>query len=210
MKYTLIPSLIARTQTELETRLNKIKPLRPRIIQLDVMDGQFVPHTSLAFEFTLPAKIAFEAHLMMNEPHGWLIKNHKKIESALIHYESKAHIHDFIALARKYKKKIGIAINPETPAEDIAQYMPHIDKVLIMTVHPGKYGAPFIPATLAKIDRLKEMHPKLQIQVDGGITPKTLFACAEAGAHQFVIGSYLQQAKNVKQAWKELAKIIES
>lgn len=172
------------------------------------MDGQFVPSTSLEFDFKVPPKLKIEAHLMVQEPAGWIVKNHTKVNTIIVHYESKAHIHNIIKLARKYKKKIGIALNPTTPCEDIAQYIPRIDNVLIMTVTPGKYGSPFIPAMLPKIDRLKEMHPRLRIQVDGGITPKTLFSCAEAGAHEFVVGSYLQRAKDVSSAWKELQKAL--
>lgn len=206
MKYTLIPSIIARSQTEMEKRLKKISVLKPKEIHLDIMDGLFVKRTSLEFDISLPKSTKYEAHLMIRDPLGWFVKNHRVISSVIIHYESKAHIHDFIKLAKKYKKSFGIAINPETPSEDIAQYLGLINNVLIMTVHPGKYGSPFLPSVLNKIKYLRRLNKKVNIEVDGGITPETLRLCRRAGANRFVIGSFLQNAKNVKKAQGELTR----
>ena len=114
MNYNIIPSIIARSQAELETRLKKILALKPKQVHLDIMDGLFVKRTSLEFDISLPKSTAYEAHLMMRDPHGWFVKNRVSISSAIIHYESKAHIHDFIKLAKKYKKSFGIALNPES------------------------------------------------------------------------------------------------
>ena len=208
MKSQLIPSIIARSQAELETRLKRISTLKPEQAHLDIMDGLFVKRTSLEFDLSLPKSMKYEAHLMMRDPLGWFVKNHRIISSVIIHYESKAHIHDFIKLAKKYKKSIGIAINPETPSEDIAQYLGLIKNVLVMTVHPGKYGSPFLPSVLNKIKYLRELNKKINIEVDGGITPETMRLCKRAGANQFVVGSFLQNAKNVKHAWHALEQAI--
>lgn len=204
MNYVIIPSIIASSQVELDTRLKKILPLRPKLVQIDVMDGQFVPHTSLEFNLKLPRNRKIEAHLMMNNPKTWFLKHKKQVDSVIVPYESKIHIHDFIAQAKKNRKKIGIAINPETNAEDIIQYLKHINKVLVMTVHPGSYGSPFLPITLDKIKHLRGLAPKMDIEVDGGINPETLAKCKTAGANQFVVGSHLQNAKDVIPVWKEL------
>ena len=193
MNYHIIPSIIARSQAELETRLKKILALKPKQVHLDIMDGLFVKRTSLEFDISLPKSTAYEAHLMMRDPHGWFVKNRVSISSAIIHYESKAHIHDFIKLAKKYKKSFGIALNPETPSEDIAQYLGLIDNILVMTVHPGKYGSPFLPSVLNKIKRIRELNKKINIEVDGGITPENLRLCKRAGANQFLSSSYLQK-----------------
>src|SRR3989338_1176197 len=197
MNYHIIPSIIARSQAELETRLKKISLLKPKQVHLDIMDGLFVKRTSLEFDISLPKSTKYEAHLMMRDPHGWFIKNHRVIISVIIHYESKAHIHDFIKLAKKYKKSFGIALNPETPSEDIAQYLSLIENVLLMAVHPGKYGSPFLSSVLNKIKRIRELNKKIDIEVDGGITPETLRLCRCAGANQFVAGSFLQDRKSV-------------
>lgn len=200
MKETLIPSIIARSQEELVARIKKIAHLEHTQLHLDVMDGAFVKRTSLEFPFIVPSELVCEAHLMVRNPHGWLVKNHAEIDSFIIHYESETHLHECIKLAKKFKKKIGLALNPETDDEDVAQYLKLIDRVLVMTVHPGKYGSPFLPEMLEKIKHIRKRAPNLDIEVDGGITPKTIVACRDAGANQFVIGSYLQDAKDVGQA----------
>lgn len=204
MKYTLIPAIIAHSQDELDKRITKINPLKPSSIQLDVMDGTFVPHTSFEFDFNVPKKYKSEAHLMIRDPHAWMLAHAHKVNQLLVHYESKAHLHDILKSARVLKKKIGIALNPETPVESLVQYIPYIDKILIMTVTPGAYGSRFLPKTLEKIKEIRTHNKKIDIEVDGGITPVTLAQCKKAGANQFVVGSYLQNARDIKKAWKEL------
>ncbi|MEK6858550.1 MAG: ribulose-phosphate 3-epimerase [Nanoarchaeota archaeon] len=203
MKWAITPSIIARSQAELEERIHKLNPLKPLHLHLDIMDGTFVKRTSLEFSFIVPPPYTSEAHLMVRNPKGWLVKNHAQIDSFIVHYESETHLHECIKLAKHYKKKIGVALNPETNNEDVTQYLKLIDKVLIMTVHPGKYGSPFLPEMLEKIKHIRKLAPKLNIEVDGGITPETIKACRDAGANQFVIGSFLQNAKNVKDAWNK-------
>ena len=173
-------------------------------MHLDVMDGTFVKRTSLGFPFIVPKSYACEAHLMVRNPKGWLVKNHTQIDSFIVHYESETHLHECIKLAKHYKKKIGVALNPETDDEDSTQYLKLIDKVLIMTVHPGKYGSPFLPEMLEKIQHIRKLAPKLDIEVDGGVTPETLKLCKRVGANQFVVGSYLQNASDIKVAWNKL------
>ena len=124
------------------------------------MDGEFVEHTSIEFDFKLPRGVKAEAHLMLTSPTPWLIHNHKKISCVIAHYKSETHMHDFIKLAKKYKLKVGVAINPEVPAEAITQYLKLIDKVHIMTVRPGNYGSPFLPETLNKIKNLRQLNTK--------------------------------------------------
>lgn len=208
-KYDINPSVIATSQEELDERLARLKPVKPKIIQLDVMDGSFVKNTSLEFEVELP-KASYEAHLMVSNPHAWITKNSSFASSIIIHYESKIHLEEVISELKRKRKKIGIAINPNTPVEDIVQYIPHVNKVLVMTVNPGQYGSKFLPAMLKKIRELRERYPTLDIQVDGGITPETLTRCRDAGANQFVVGSYLQKAPDVRKAWASLQKAMKS
>jgi ribulose-phosphate 3-epimerase len=202
----IIPSLIANSQQELDTRLKKILPLKPEWVQLDIMDGSFVSQFSLDFDFELPKKIKYEAHLMVRNPEPWFAHAHKKINSVIVHYESQVHLAEFIAQAKGNKRKIGIALKPETDVDNILPYLHWIDKVLVMTVNPGKYGAPFLPKTIEKIKQLAKDKHKITIQVDGGINPKTIAQCANAGATEFIVGSYLQKSSDVKKSYRELVK----
>lgn len=204
MKLELVPSLIASSQAELDSRYARIHKLASTV-QLDVMDGLFVPHTSLQFPFALKAK-DYEAHLMVQDPFAWIHEHNA--DSFIIHYESKVHLHELIKLIRKKKSSVGLAINPKTPVESVSQYLDHIDMVLVMTVQPGAYGGRFLKQTLNKVAFLREKSPGLAIEVDGGITPETLPICKKAGANRFVVGSYLQKAKSVSEAWKKLQNMI--
>ena len=77
-----------------------------------------------------------------------------------------------------------------------------------MTVNPGFYGSPFIPEIVNKISKLREISPNINIEVDGGITDKTINIVDEAGANMFVSGSYIIKSKNIKQAFNSLNKIV--
>jgi ribulose-phosphate 3-epimerase len=106
-------------------------------------------------------------------------------------------------------KRVGFVLNPETPVQKIEKYLAEIDQVLIMTVNPGFYGSPFLPEMLDKISELRKMKPDLDIEVDGGITPKTIRNVYEAGANMFVSGSYIVKSENVKESINNLKRMIE-
>ncbi len=86
--------------------------------------------------------------------------------------------------------------------------MDQLDQVLIMTVDPGFYGSPFLPEVVKKISELREIAPFLNIEVDGGITNKTIEIVDEAGANMFVSGSYIVQSDNVEKSIQSLKKIL--
>ena len=211
MKTEIIPAIIAKNQDELNAAINKVKDFA-EVIQLDFMYGKFVDNHSIDFDFSLPdSKCAFEAHLMIKNPLGWIKKNYSKVDTILIHFESyddKNEILKAILLAKEKKKKAGIVINPETKVEDIKKYLEMIDQILVMTVNPGFYGSPFLEETLKKCEEIRRLAPKIQIEVDGGITDLTIRKAAKAGANLFVSGSYILKAENPKAAFLNLKNLI--
>lgn len=192
----IIPSIIASSQEELDERA---RALRGCFFHLDVMDGAFVPNRSLLFDFSFREKS--EAHLMVKKPCEWIEKNAGKVDIIIIHAESddagKA-----IKMVKAAGKKVGIAFNPGTPP--VKEYTKGIDKIVVMTVHPGAYGARFLPEMLDKIKQLRKMYHGIIIEADGGISPETLKTLRKAGADTFVVGSYLQNDANPAKAKKEL------
>jgi len=207
MRKAIIPSIIAKSQKELNNRINNVKK-HVSLIQLDVMDGKFVPNNSLCFNFKLPrTKAKFEAHLMVKNPEKWIKKNYRKVETIIIHYESN-NLEESLTLAKKLKKKIGIALNPRTKIEKIIPYLNKIDQVLILTVIPGFYGSKFLPNNLAKVRKLRKLKPRLKIEVDGGISPKTIKAVDKAGANLFISGSYTVDSENPAKALKTLKSLL--
>jgi ribulose-phosphate 3-epimerase len=208
MKKFILPSLIATDPDQLKERFDKVKDIA-ELFQLDVMDGKFVANTSLDFKIELnedPSR--FEAHLMMLHPKKWIEENCDKANIFLFHYERCKNIDEILQLGGN-DKKIGIAINPETPLSEIEDYLDKLDQVLIMTVHPGAYGAEFLPEMLEKVRELREKRPKLDIEVDGGITFDTLKLAHEAGANKFVSGSYLMKAENTEERYRKMIEYLE-
>lgn len=209
-KKKIIPALIAKTQEELDVLLSKVINI-VEIAQLDIMDEKFVPNTSLFFDFELPeTSCIFEAHLMIEKPEVWIRNNWQKVDTILVHYESCNNPRDIISDVKNKGKKIGFVLNPETPIEKLSSFIDDIDQVLIMTVNPGFYGSPFLPEMLDKIRELRNLKPDLDIEVDGGITDKTIDLVDEAGANMFVSGSYIMKSKNVEDSINNLKKRLSS
>lgn len=206
MKKVIIPAVIAKTQPELDVIFSRIKD-SARLLQLDVMDNIFVPNASLDFDFRLPqGKYRFEAHLMIENPEEWVGEYWKKVDTIIAHFEAVKNPEGIIESIKKKDRKIGFALNPETDVVQIRDYLSQIDQVLVMTVHPGFYGSPFLPETMDKIRKLRELKPSLDIEVDGGITADTIDEVNKAGANMFVSGSYLIKSENIR----ERIEILES
>ena len=205
----IIPAIIAKSQTELDELLLKIVDI-VEIAQLDVMDQKFVPNSSLFFDFKLPkTSCFFEAHLMIENPENWIEKNWKKVDTILVHYESCSNPKNIITDVKNKGKKVGFVLNPETPIEKISSFIDDIAQVLIMTVNPGFYGSPFLTEMLEKIKELRNLKPNIDIEVDGGITDKTIDLVDKAGANLFVSGSYIMKSDNVSNSINILKKMLE-
>lgn len=203
----IIPAIIAKDQEELSKRIERLKGLFDTL-QLDVMDGKFVPNHSLDFKFHVPKTYKYEAHLMVSDPKRWINENWKIADIVLVHMESLKDPEHIIKLVKSKGIKIGIVLNPETPAEKIKPYLNELNQVLIMTVDPGFYGSEFLPETLEKVKELRKLKPNLDIEVDGSITADTIKSANDAGANLFVSGSYLQKSRNIKETVLELKKEI--
>ena len=208
MKKMIIPAIIGKNQTELNDRLSRVLDFVD-LVQLDVMDNKFVPNQSLNFDFKLPeSNCSYEAHLMIDDPKNWIEKYIHKVDMALIHYESCKNPIELIDLVRNSNKKVGFVLNPETPVSGLSEFINEIDQVLIMTVEPGFYGSPFLPDMLEKISELRKIKPSLDIEVDGGITDKTIGLVDKAGANLFVSGSFIVKSDNVRGAINILKRIV--
>lgn len=216
----IIPSIIASSQKELENRFKKVSSLSDTF-HLDIMDGKFVENKSLNFSFKIPKNSfltsifthkKFEAHLMVKNPEKWINNNAKKVDTIIFHAEplKEKQIKELIKELKEKKKKVGIALNPETQIKKVEPFLHTIDKILILSVHPGKYGAKFLPKTLDKIRKLRKIKPNLNVEIDGGIDDKTINSAKKAGANLFVVGSDLQESENPKKTMKELKNAMEN
>ena len=167
-------------------------------IQLDVMDGVFVPNLSFGIPIVKAARRAttlpLEAHLMIVQPERYLADFAAAgSDTIIVHQEVSPHLDRTLHAIKELGKQAGVAINPSTPVETLNEVIELLDLVLVMTVNPGFGGQRFIESTLRKIRQLRqildERNPACEIEVDGGIDESTIRAAYDAGATVFVAGT---------------------
>ncbi len=167
-------------------------------IHWDVMDGNFVPNLSFGADVIASTRpivaLAFEAHLMVTEP-TWILESMAKAGCTRItvHAEACTHLHRTLGRINELGVAAGVALNPGTPADAVADVLDLVDLVLVMTVNPGFGGQSYLASMEAKISRIRSMidnaDSAIDLEVDGGIAPSTIAAASAAGANAFVVGS---------------------
>ena len=211
MKYEIIPAILVKTKKKLVNELNAVGK-DSKTIQIDIMDNKFVRNTSIqadSFE-NVKKKLKYEIHLMVKDPIIY-VKDFKKVKAnkLIFHIEAtknKNEVLKVIKEIKKYKMKVGIALNPKTKAEKIKPFLKILDSVLVMTVHPGKSGRPFIKSMLKKIAIIRKWSKKIDIEVDGGVNKKNVCRCVLAGANKIEVGSAIFKKKNIHKAILNLKK----
>ncbi|PYU98148.1 MAG: ribulose-phosphate 3-epimerase [Acidobacteria bacterium] len=174
-------------------------------VQIDVMDGRFVPNITfgtLAVECLRPlTRLTLEVHLMVQPPEDFIEKFARAgADTLIVHQESTPHLHRAIQQIHALGKKAGVALNPSTPASLLSEVLGSLQLVLVMTVNPGFGGQEFIPETLGKIRQVRSEIERrgldCEIEVDGGIHEKTAPLVVEAGANVLVAGSAVFEGKD--------------
>lgn len=194
----LIPSILSADFARLGQQVEEAQAAGADRIQVDVMDGRFVPNITvgpLAVEAVRRhTSLPIEAHLMIVEPERYVEDFARAgADLIIIHQEASPHLNRTIQQIRALGKRVGVAINPATPLVMLQEVLNDIDLALCMTVNPGFGGQRFIPATLPKIERLRAMIQQhgatCDLEVDGGIAPDTAPQVVRAGANALVAGS---------------------
>lgn len=195
---TLAPSILSADFNRLGEQITVIEQAGVKYLHIDVMDGNFVP--SISFGMPVIAsirkntKLIFDVHLMIEEPIRYL-EDFKAAGADIItvHAEACTHLHRTVTRIKELGLKAGVSLNPATPLSALEYILKDIDMVLIMTVNPGFGGQTFLPGTLDKITKLKNMADQLgariDIEVDGGITLDNVDQVLEAGANVIVSGT---------------------
>jgi ribulose-phosphate 3-epimerase len=174
-------------------------------IQVDVMDGHFVPNITvgpLVVESIRPhTSVPIEAHLMIERPELYVPQFAKAgADYILVHVETSPHLHRTVQQIRDEGARPGVVLNPSTPLVMLEEILEYVDMVLVMTVNPGFGGQDFIYSMLPKLTRLRSMLvdrglPEMDIEVDGGVNEDTAPLVVEAGANLLVAGSAVFSAK---------------
>lgn len=206
----IAPSMLKCDFANLQREIALLESAEAPVLHFDVMDGHFVPNLSYGAlvikslrELT---KIPFEAHLMISEPERYLA-DYLDAGCDLITFHIEA-VPDPVPLLRKIRQAgaaAGLALNPGTPVEAIAQAVKDCDLVLVMSVDPGFGGQKFQPVALEKLRAVRSLiGPETLLSVDGGIGPDTITRTAEAGASHFVVGSAIFDTTDYREAIKRL------
>jgi len=201
----IAPSILSADFMRLGDAVRSVEAAGADRVQIDVMDGRFVPNItfgSLAVKALRPlTRLTLEAHLMVSPPGEFIDEfAHAGADTIIVHQEATPHLHRVIQHIHALGKKAGVALNPSTPAATLSEVLQNIEMVLVMTVNPGFGGQEFIPETLPKIRQVRramaERGIAAEVEVDGGINTETAPRVVEAGADVLVAGSAVFDSKD--------------
>lgn len=210
----IVPSILSADFTRLGDQVREAEAAGAQRIQVDVMDGHFVPNITMG-PLVLEAvrrctRLPLEAHLMIQNPQDYIETFAEAgADVIIVHQEVFPHLHGLLQRIKRAGKQAGVALNPSTPVFMLEDILPLIDLLLIMTINPGFGGQTLIPETLPKIRKAREMITQrglhTDIEVDGGINPSTVPLVVQAGANLLVAGSAVYNEKeSVAQAIQRL------
>jgi ribulose-phosphate 3-epimerase len=194
----LAPSILAADFTRLGEQVAQAEQAGADRIHVDVMDGHFVPNISFGApiieSLRRVTRLPLETHLMISDPDFFLDEFVEAgSDSFLIHWEGNNNLHRTIQRIKGLSKRVGVAINPATPAVVLEEILSDVDSVLVMTVNPGFGHQHFIRTVLPKIRRVRQMieqaNPDCELELDGGIDADTAPLGVAAGANVLVAGS---------------------
>src|SRR5215470_873819 len=194
----LAPSILAADFARLGEQVAEAERAGADRIHVDVMDGHFVPNISMGAPIVKALRrvthLPLETHLMISDPDFFLEEFVEAgSDSFLVHWEGNANLHRTVQRIKALGKRAGVVINPATPAAVLEEILQDIDQVLVMTVNPGFGHQHFLPSTLPKIQRVREMieqiKPGSDLEVDGGIDAETAPLVTAAGANVLVAGT---------------------
>ena len=210
----LAPSILAADFARLGDQVAEAERAGADRIHVDVMDGHFVPNISMGTpiisSLRKATRLPLEAHLMISDPDLFVDEFAQAgADSFMVHWEGNNDLSRTVHLIKALGKRVGVAINPATPAEVLEEIMQDLDQVLVMTVNPGFGHQHFLHTTLPKIGRARRMidriKPGCDLEVDGGVDVATAPLAVAAGANVLVAGSAIfNDSEGVTDAMKRL------
>lgn len=206
----VVPAILTDKKKELLDMVNNCSKFC-NYVQIDIMDGKFVPSTSISTEDLKGVRFSVksEAHLMVNEPLKWLEAFKTAGSHRIIyHFEIQKDHLGIIDVIKTQGLEVGLAINPSTTIKDFNFLVDKIDCVLFMSVVPGFYGSKFIPEVLDKIKEFKKMYPAKCTGIDGGIKTDNIMAVAQSGVDYVCVGSAILKAASPKEAYSEIKGLL--
>jgi len=208
----IIPAILETSLDEVEKKLQLLLG-KTDWIQLDIMDGEFVPEKSFALSEFEGHKwpFLFEAHLMVSDPKNYIhVCEDVGIQRMVVHIEAlKENASDLIDRIHEKGMEVGIAINPDTPNNEVTVLASKIDTILVMGVQPGKAGQEFTETTYDKVREIRRDIPWcVKIDVDGGVGPGNMQKLKESGVNHFSVGSAIFASENPVETLRTMKKLL--
>lgn len=208
----IFPSILVATFSEFEKQVHRMETIFP-YIQIDIMDGKFVPNTSFVeVEKVKEIKttLRYELHLMVQNPLAEMKKwqSNNQVFQVIFPVEAEGDHTQTIAYARERGWRVGMVLNPDTPLAAAEPYYPLLDLIMLMTVYPGKQGQPFVDTVKEKIKAFTNKTSRPLCAVDGAVNKTNVRTLQDLGVDIAYPGSALMKADDVRAAYAEILKAI--